>query len=219
MERFSLIGLADFVNASGRSAYLSRCPPGNTTLANMVLKELGSMISNVSAAPGGFALLRLAVGRTCGDATASMSAPGPVIVLTVLVTLATLALASDVAERLALRTVAKATRSKSGGPVSINSGDIVRRRSKADLGGDHLSYNLSSSHTYEDDEEYDSDAHLIDSSQAPVFTPTKMELSENENTGGLVAHVNRHTPLGARVNPFLLVCSEFTRTLFIEGAP
>jgi hypothetical protein len=193
IERFALLGLADFVNASGRDAYLARCPPGNTTLANVILKEIGAIISNVSGAPGGFALLGLAVGRSCGDATVPMSAPGSVIVLTVLVTLATLSLASEVAERLAMRKSVTTRRSKSGGPFSINADDIVGRRSR-DLGGDRA--------YEEEEEEDDDDDEPLTDTHAPVSTPNAMENSQR-GMGGFVATVNRRTPLGARSISFV----------------
>lgn len=147
VDRFEMAGLAEFTSNSSREAYLRRCPPGNTTIARFVLQEIGLIISNLTTAPAGFALLSLSIRRSCGDATTPIDAPGPILVLTVLVALMTLALASEVAERLAMRRVDRTRRALSGGPASLND-DVIGH----DLGNAIGSFDFGGQHPYEDDE-------------------------------------------------------------------
>lgn len=185
VKRFDLAGLTDFANETGRDAYLRRCPPGNTTIARAVLKEIGLIISNFTAAPAGFAILSLNVVRSCGDATTPIDAPGPILVLTVLATLMTLALASELAERLAMRRVHVFRRALSGGPTSLND-DVIGH----DLGNAIGSFDFGTQHPYEDDR---SDAQPL----------LKDGPEDSESSTGFHAYLNQRTLI--RKSLFLLL--------------
>jgi len=101
-QKFPLLGVLAFMTDDGVNSYLTRCNATNRTLwQHLVIPRVRSLINSTLATPGGKSVFGMAMSRSCGDHSAPVAAPGPVIMITITAVLVTLAIASELFEYFA----------------------------------------------------------------------------------------------------------------------